>query len=72
MLSTGYFMSCDAEFYRSDGPAVSLAASNGAERTSALPDIGHTMWICVWLSGYQAGQKCSPPFGITGDTPTQK
>jgi hypothetical protein len=71
MLNTSLYQSCDAEVYLSGGPAVSLSASWGAERTSALSDTGHTMWICVWQPGGQAGQQCSAPFAINGDTPTQ-
>jgi hypothetical protein len=72
VLKTSYYASCDAEVYRSGGPAVSLAATAGAERTSALSDIGHTMWICVWPQYYQAGRQCSSPFGIADSTPAQK
>jgi len=72
MLNTSFFASCDAELYRSGGPAVSLSASWGAERTSALSDTGHTMWICVWASSDPASEQCSPPFGMTGDTPAQQ
>jgi hypothetical protein len=70
-LNTSLYQSCDAELYRSGGPAVSFSASWAAERTSALSDIGHTMWICVWAKGDQAGQQCSSPFAMNGNTPTQ-
>ena len=70
-LNTSFFASCDAELYRSGGPAVSLSATWGAERTSALSDTGHTMWICVWASSDPASEQCSSPFGMTGDTPVQ-
>jgi serine/threonine protein kinase len=72
MLNTSLYQSCDAELYRSGGPAISLSASWGAERTSAVSDTGHTMWICVWQPGDQAGQQCSPLFGMNGDVPTQQ
>lgn len=71
MLNTFYLQSCDAKVHRSDENTVNLAASHAAERTTALPDVGYTMWICVWQPGDQADQRCSPKFAMNGDTPAQ-
>jgi hypothetical protein len=63
--------SCAGEFFRSGGPAVYLAASYEGERTSPLSDIGHRMRVCVWPQSDQADERCSPWFGMNGDTPVQ-
>jgi hypothetical protein len=70
MLNTSYLESCNAELFRNDGLKVSLSASFGAERTSAISDIGPTMWICVWEKGDSADtRQCSARIGIHGGTP---
>ncbi|WP_329314898.1 caspase family protein [Streptomyces sp. NBC_01262] len=70
MLNTSYLESCNAVLHRNDGLKVSLSASFGAERTSAISDVGHTMWICVWEQGDSIDtQQCSARVGMHGDTP---
>ncbi|MFF4512407.1 serine/threonine-protein kinase [Streptomyces mirabilis] len=70
MLNTSYFETCHAELIRDDGLTVGLAASSGAERTSVISDIGHTMRICVWQQGASADKQCSATVVIRNGTPT--
>ncbi|MFF4830256.1 serine/threonine-protein kinase [Streptomyces sp. NPDC001315] len=70
MLNTSYFETCHAELIRDDGLTVGLAASSGAERTSVISDIGHTMRICVWQQGASADKQCSAIVVIHDGTPT--
>ncbi|MFG2777483.1 serine/threonine-protein kinase [Streptomyces prunicolor] len=69
MLNTDYFETCHAELIRNDGLTVGLAASYGAERTSVISDIGHTMRICVWQQGASADKQCSAAVVIHNGTP---
>ena len=70
MLNTSYYESCNAQLFRSDGLKVSLTARYGAERTTAISDIGHTMWICVWEKGDSVDtRQCSDRFGIHNGVP---
>jgi serine/threonine protein kinase len=70
MLNTSLYESCNAQLFRSDGLKVSLTARYGAERTTPISDIGHTMWICVWEKGDSVDtRQCSDRFGIQNGTP---
>ncbi|MBF9072646.1 serine/threonine-protein kinase [Streptacidiphilus fuscans] len=70
MLNTSYFETCHAEVIRDDGVTVDLSASTGAERTSPVSDVGHTLRICVWQQGASADQQCSATVVTRNGTPT--
>ncbi|WP_042377460.1 serine/threonine-protein kinase [Streptacidiphilus melanogenes] len=73
VVNTSMGDSCQAVLYRSPGgTAFSFAASFGAAKTNFLPDAGHAMWICVWKIGAQSDEKCSPRFGMNGNTPVMQ
>ncbi len=72
VLNTSLDQTCDAELYRSDGIAYTFYAPWGAAKTSFISDVGDTMWICVWNASNQAGEQCSPRFGMSGGTPVKE
>ncbi|WP_369393275.1 protein kinase [Streptomyces sp. CG1] len=72
VLNTSLNQSCYAELYRSDGIAYTFHASWGAAKTSFIPDVGHTMWICVWNASDRSGEQCSARFAMNGDTPVKE
>ncbi|MEU1161185.1 serine/threonine-protein kinase [Streptomyces sp. NPDC005921] len=72
VLNTSLNQSCGAELYRNDGVAYTFQASWGAAKTSFVPDVGHTMWICVWNASDRSDEQCSARFGMKGVTPVKQ
>ncbi|MFF7983880.1 serine/threonine-protein kinase [Streptomyces sp. NPDC007901] len=72
VLNTSLNQSCGAELYRNDGVAYTFQADWGAAKTSFVPDVGHTMWICVWNASDRSDEQCSARFGMKGVTPVKQ
>ncbi|MFF2079364.1 protein kinase [Kitasatospora sp. NPDC058162] len=72
VLNTSLRQSCVAEIARSDGFTYTFRASWGATKTSFVPDIGYTMWICVRNANSSSGEQCSARFGMNGTTPVRR
>ncbi|MEV0484080.1 protein kinase [Streptomyces sp. NPDC050508] len=72
VLNTSLGQSCGAELYRNDGIAYVFHASVGAAKTSFVPDVGHTMWICVWNADDRSDEQCSARFAMNGNTPVKQ
>ncbi|MFJ2191169.1 serine/threonine-protein kinase [Kitasatospora sp. NPDC087861] len=72
VLNTSLNQTCVAELARSDGITYTFRASWGAAKTSFVPDIGYTMWICVWNANNRSGEQCSARFGMNGTTPVRR
>ncbi|MER8101305.1 serine/threonine-protein kinase [Kitasatospora sp. NPDC094016] len=72
VLNTSLAQTCVAELARSDGITYTFRASLGAAKTSFVPDIGYTMWICVWNANNRSGEQCSARFGMNGTTPVRR
>ncbi|MFD4400136.1 serine/threonine-protein kinase [Kitasatospora sp. NPDC058478] len=72
VLNTSLIQTCVAELARSDGITYTFRASVGAAKTSFVPDIGYTMWICVWNANNRSGEQCSARFGMNGTTPVRR
>lgn len=72
VLNTSLAQTCVAELARSDGITYTFRASWGAAKTSFVPDIGYTMWICVWNANNRSGEQCSARFGMNGTTPVRR
>ncbi|MFE4873426.1 protein kinase [Streptomyces sp. NPDC056682] len=71
VLNTSLNQRCGAELHRSDGIAYTFRASWGAAKTSFVPDVGHTMWICVWNASDRSTEQCSARFAMNGNTPVK-
>ncbi|WP_406135886.1 serine/threonine protein kinase [Streptomyces sp. NBC_01089] len=71
VLNTSLKRSCDAELHRSDGIAYTFHASWGAAKTNFIPDVGHTMWICVWNASDRSDEQCSARFAMNDGTPVK-
>ncbi|WBP89027.1 serine/threonine-protein kinase [Kitasatospora cathayae] len=72
VLNTSLNQTCVAELSRSDGLTYTFRASWGATKTSSVPDIGYTMWICVWNASNRSTEQCSARFGMNGTTPVRR
>ena len=72
VLNTSLNQSCGAELHRDDGVAYTFQADWGAAKTSFVPDVGHTMWICVWNASDRSDEQCSARFGMKGVTPVKQ
>jgi predicted Ser/Thr protein kinase len=71
VLNTSLNQTCHAELHRDDGVSHTFHADWGAARTSFVPDVGHTMWICVWNADDRSDEQCGPRFGMKGTTPVR-
>jgi serine/threonine protein kinase len=72
VLNTSLNQTCDARLYRSDGIAYTFNASWGAAKTNFIPDVGETMWICVWNANDRSDEQCSARFAMNGRTPVKR
>ncbi|MFJ9173208.1 serine/threonine protein kinase [Streptomyces sp. NPDC102360] len=72
VLNTSMSQSCGAALHRSDGLAYTFHADWGAEKTSAVSNVGHTMWICVWNASNRSDEQCSAHFAMNGTTPVKE